>query len=491
MRISVDEEAPRGPPKRAHWEFALPKFPTSTEWLTLAALAGVYFAAAKLGLGFALVHPSASAIWPPAGIALAAFLVLGLEMWPAIFLGALLANLTTYGSLATSLCVGVGNTLEGLLGAMLVNRYAHGPKFFIRPSDIVMFTGLAVGLSTTVSPTVGLTSLALGGFAPWKDYGNIWLTWWLGDAAGDLIVAPVLVLWSTAPRPRWHRRRLLEAATLVIGLSLVALIVFDGLVPLPGDGRLPVQFLCAPFLFWAAFRLGRRAVATCVLVLAFIAILGTLRGLGPFARGPANESLLLLHGFLAVQAVTMLAAAAVVWQYREAQERLRRQAVKDELTGLANYRCMMSSLEAEIRRAQRAGAGRGFSTALLDMDRLKQINDHYGHLVGNRALCRVAECLRASCRVTDTAARFGGDEFAIILPETSETGARQLVERINARLMADEESPRLSVSAGVAVYPRDGATAEKLLTSADRELYRNKAAARAATAAAAPVGELV
>src|SRR5437667_8012104 len=128
MRISVDEEAPRGPPKRAHWEFALPKFPTSTEWLTLAALAGVYFAAAKLGLGFALVHPSASAIWPPAGIALAAFLVLGLEMWPAIFLGALLANLTTYGSLATSLCVGVGNTLEGLLGAMLVNRYARSEE---------------------------------------------------------------------------------------------------------------------------------------------------------------------------------------------------------------------------------------------------------------------------------------------------------------------------------------------------------------------------
>jgi len=291
MRTSVDEGAPRGPLERTRWEFALPKFPTATKLLTFAALAGAYFAAAKLGLGFALVHPSASAIWPPAGIALAAFLVLGLEMWPAIFLGALLANLTTYGSLATSLCVGVGNTLEGLLGAMLVNRYAHGSKFFIRPSDIVMFTGLAVGLSTTVSPTVGLTSLALGGFAPWKDYGNIWLTWWLGDAAGDLIVAPVLVLWSTAPRPRWHRRRLLEAATLVIGLSLVALIVFDGLVPLPGDGRLPVQFLCAPFLFWAAFRLGRRAVATCVLVLAFIAILGTLRGLGPLTRRwPAEYS---------------------------------------------------------------------------------------------------------------------------------------------------------------------------------------------------------
>jgi two-component system, cell cycle response regulator len=120
---------------------------------------------------------------------------------------------------------------------------------------------------------------------------------------------------------------------------------------------------------------------------------------------------------------------------------------------------------------------------LLDMDRLKQINDRHGHLVGNRALCRFAECLQASCRVTDTAARFGGDEFAIILPETSEAGARQLAERISGRVAADRESPQLSVSVGVAVYPRDGATAEKLLTAADKELYRNKATARARSAA--------
>jgi diguanylate cyclase (GGDEF)-like protein len=482
MRTSVDEAAPRGTPERTRREFALPKFLTATELLTLAAVAGVYFAAAKLGLGFAIVHPSASAIWPPAGIALAAFLMLGLEVWPAIFLGAFLANLTTHGSLATSLCIGLGNTLEGLLGAMLVNRYARGRMFFIRPRDIVTFAVLAALLSTTVSPTIGLTSLAVAGFAPWTDYGHIWLTWWLGDAAGDLIVAPVLVVWSTAPPVSRNRRWWLEAAVLLTGLSLVALIVFDGF-PVAGLERFPVEFVCVPFLFWAAFRLGRRAVATCVLVLSLIAIIGTLHGMGPFARGPTNESLLLLHAFLAVQAVTMLAAAAVVWQFREAEAHLRRQAVKDELTGLANYRCLMSSVEAEIRRAQRAVAGRGFSVLLLDMDRLKQINDRYGHLVGNRALCRLAECLRACCRATDTAARFGGDEFAIILPETSESGARQLAERVSARVAADGQSPQLSVSVGVSVYPRDGATAEKLLTAADKELYRNKAVARAGGAA--------
>jgi diguanylate cyclase (GGDEF)-like protein len=484
MRTSLDEAAPRGTPERTRREFARPKFPTARELLILAAVAGVYFAAAKLGLGFAIVHPSASAIWPPAGLALAAFLMLGFEVWPAILLGALLANLTTHGSLATSLCIGLGNTLEGLLGAMLVNRYARGRMFFIRPRDIVMFAVLAALVSTTVSPTMGLTSLAVAGFAPWRDYGHIWLTWWLGDATGELVVAPVLVVWGTAPPLPRSRRWWLEAAVILTGLSLVALIVFDGF-PVAGIERFPVEFVCVPFLFWAAFRLGRRAVVTCVLVLALIANIGTLHGVGPFARGPTNESLLLQDAFLAVQAVTMLAAAALVCQFREAEAHLRRQAVKDELTGLANYRYLMSNLGAEIRRAQRAGAGRGFSVLLLDMDRLKQINDRHGHLVGNRALCRLAECLRASCRVTDTAARFGGDEFAIILPETSDAGARQLAERVSARVAADGEWPKLSVSVGVAAYPRDGATAEKLLTAADKELYRNKATAR--TGGAAPL----
>jgi diguanylate cyclase (GGDEF)-like protein len=172
----------------------------------------------------------------------------------------------------------------------------------------------------------------------------------------------------------------------------------------------------------------------------------------------------------------MLAAAAVVWQQRQADKLARSQAVKDELTGLANYRHLMDTLQEEIRRAQRAR--RSFATLLLDVDGLKQINDRRGHLVGNRALCRIGECLRECCRATDTAARFGGDEFAIVLPETSEDGARHLAERIAQHLAADTEHPPLSVSIGVALYPGDGTSAEKLLSAADRELYRTKAAPR-------------
>jgi diguanylate cyclase (GGDEF)-like protein len=473
----VEELDPRRLAGRSDGLLSLLSLPIPRYLLTLAALASLYFLAAKLGLAFALVNPSATAIWPPTGIALAAFLVLGLETWPAILLGAFLANLTTQGSIATSLCIGAGNTLEGIVGALLVNRFAQGRFFFLRPRDVVKFAVLAAIFSTTISATIGVATLGAAGLARPGVFGHIWLTWWLGDSAGDLVVAPALILWSSAPRQLWNTRRALEGLLLVLGLSLVALMVFEGFLKMAGFEHLPLEYLCVPFLFWAAFRIGRRGLAGCVLVLSFIAITGTVHGLGPFARNDPNVSLLMLQGYLAVIAVTMLAAAAVIWERRQMEEEARRLAVQDELTGLANYRAFMASLQSEIRRTERAG--HAFAILLLDLDGLKKVNDRHGHLAGNRALIRMAECLRGACRVTDTPARFGGDEFAILLPETSEAGAAQLAQRITERLAADAELPPLSVSIGAAVYPRGGPGAEKLLAAADQELYRAKGRIRA------------
>src|SRR5437879_3351113 len=160
----------------------------------IVALAAIYFIAGKLGLKLATISASATVVWPSSGIALAAFLVLGPRLWPGILLGAFLVNVTTAGSVATSLGIGVGNTLEGLLGAYLVKRFAHGRYAFDRAPDIVKFAALAGIVSTTVSATCGVTSLVLGGFADWANYRDIWLTWWLGDAGGALIVTPLLVL---------------------------------------------------------------------------------------------------------------------------------------------------------------------------------------------------------------------------------------------------------------------------------------------------------
>ena len=110
----------------------------------------------------------------------------------------------------------------------------------------------------------------------------------------------------------------------------------------------------------------------------------------------------------------------------------------------------------------------------MDLDRLKGINDHYGHLAGSRALCRVADILRLHCRSIDTAARYGGDEFALVLPETDKIAAQQVADRIRIHLEIDEEIPRLSLSVGIATYPQSGHSVQQLLESADRALYTMK-----------------
>src|SRR5437660_10284946 len=153
-------------------------------------------------------------------------------------------------------------------------------------------------------------------------------------------------------------------------------------------------------------------------------------------------------------------------------EQVRSMAVTDPLTGLSNYRRLISVLEAELDRSSRTR--RSFSVVLLDMDGLKVINDQYGHLTGSRALVRISKILRNHSRAIDTAARYGGDEFALVLPEAGKDVASRVVSRIRERLSSEPEHPKLSVSAGVAAFPEDGDSPEKLLGAADRALYAMK-----------------
>ncbi len=214
----------------------------------LLALAAVYFVAGKLSLSLASVHASASAVWPPTGIALAAFLVLGRGLWPAILAGAFLVNVTTEGNAATSLGIATGNTFEGLVGAWLVERFAGGSAAFERPRDVFKFLALAGLLATAVSPSFGVTSLCLGGYAEWSQYGRIWLTWWLGDAGGAVVVAPALVLWARQPRAGWTSAQWIEVGAMLVLISLVGALAFGGLGTSPG-GRPSLSFLCLPLTF--------------------------------------------------------------------------------------------------------------------------------------------------------------------------------------------------------------------------------------------------
>jgi two-component system, cell cycle response regulator len=159
-------------------------------------------------------------------------------------------------------------------------------------------------------------------------------------------------------------------------------------------------------------------------------------------------------------------------EHKRGEEHAQLLAVTDPLTGLGNYRWLLQVLGAEVRRFDRTG--RPFAVLLLDLDELKKVNDRYGHMVGSRALCRLGDVLRVQCRAIDTAARYGGDEFAVVLPETSATAARVVAFRIRDQLARDNQQPPLSVSIGVADYPQGGETIEDLLRTVDRELYRMK-----------------
>ncbi|MFN2509618.1 MAG: MASE1 domain-containing protein [Chthoniobacterales bacterium] len=310
--------------------------------LMLAGLTAVYFVAGKLGLKLAFVNASASPVWPPAGIALGALLLLGYRAWPAIFLGAFLVNLSTAGNAATSVAIGAGNTLEAICGAWLVNRFAGGLGVFDRAENVFGFA-VAAMISTAIAPSVGVTSLALAGFADWHNYGAVWLTWWLGDASGDLIVAPVIILWAMAPSWRWSRREALEVGLLFVLLVLLGETVFGGWFPITAESY-PISFICGPVLVWTAFRFAQRETATGIFILCAIAIWGTLHNYGPFVMRNENQSLLILQSSTAVLTLTAMALAAAMAERRRASAALEQQKAVVEAANRTkdNFLAMLS-----------------------------------------------------------------------------------------------------------------------------------------------------
>src|SRR6266567_604678 len=164
----------------------------------LVGIGVIYFALAKVGFALASIHPSATPIWAPTGFALGAVLLWGYRTWPAIFAAALIANATTAGSIATAIAIATGNSLEAVLGAYLINRWSNGRDTFSTPNSVARFALICVVIAAPISASIGLTSLATAGFTEWTNFANIWVTWWLGDAAGALVIAPVIVLWASS-----------------------------------------------------------------------------------------------------------------------------------------------------------------------------------------------------------------------------------------------------------------------------------------------------
>jgi PAS domain S-box-containing protein len=294
--------------------------PSPRRLALLVLLALVYFAVGRLALSLALVNASITAVWPPTGIALAACLLAGPSVWPALFVGAFLVNVTNTGMVFPSLLIACGNTAEALVATWLIRRFADGAGTFEKTIHVLVYVA-AAAVATAVAASVGVTALTLGNLATPSDTATTWITWWAGDLSGALLVTPAIVTWVRERTTRLPSRRLTEVFLLVLALAAVCYWVFGPTAA--GTRSYPLMFLVLPVLLWAALRFGARGATAAILVTAGIATVGTLAGYGPFARQTLNESLLLLQAYLCMKMIVMLSLSAEVAARRGVEREMR------------------------------------------------------------------------------------------------------------------------------------------------------------------------
>lgn len=306
------------------------------------------------------------------------------------------------------------------------------------------------------------------------------VAWWISRMLLALLFVVAVLVDKFLPRSRHPKREIAGALFTVIGFTYLVAAALRHLpteaavdraayVPSPQQLLPGLIFLVAMLLYRRRLELADGAFDRTIYASAWINLA---------AQIAASQSQQLLDApFVLAEGLTVtsyaIALGGVLLDTARLFEQVRHMAVSDPLTGLANYRRLLDVLESETERTNRTE--RPFAILLLDLDGLKKINDTHGHLVGSRAICRLADILRIHCRAIDTAARYGGDEFALVLPETQEAEAQRVAERIREVMLNDAEQPKLSASIGISLYRGDGERIEKLLSEADQNLYIEKA----------------
>jgi PAS domain S-box-containing protein len=293
---------------------------------TIAAVAVVYFGAAKFGLSLAFSTKQVTALWPPTGIAVAALLLGGYRLWPAIYLAAFAVNALVGDSILAAVGIAMGNTLGPVVARFALGRLRGFDPTFSRVRDVLGLIVLGAVLGGAVSATNGVAALALGHIIPWSAYGSVWWVWWVGDAMGILVFAPVILSW--AARPMWDAARLTELCALFGGLLLASFVALLG-VFVPAATPFQLQYAVFPFIIWAALRFGVRETGLAAVLVTGLSVWGAVHDRGPFATGNLDQRLILLEMFMAVVTVTGLILSAVNGERSRAQRGLQR--ANDEL----------------------------------------------------------------------------------------------------------------------------------------------------------------
>ncbi|TMF98106.1 MAG: hypothetical protein E6I04_05305 [Chloroflexi bacterium] len=296
--------------------------------LRLAIVALAYYLTAQLGLRLALVHGQVTPVWPPTGIAVVAFLVLGYRMWPAVAAGALATNLPLGPSPAGAVIIAAGNTLAPLAAAALM-RFAGLQLDLERVRDAgAIVLGALAGMA--ISATAGSLVLVLLGPVPADSFVATWAVWWTGDAMGVLLVAPFLLSFRPSPnRPALGWRQQLELAALLAAVALVTFVVFEN--------RFRLEYVVYPLIMLAALRFRLRGAAPAALIASGVAVWAAVNDNGPFAGETLLQKMVTLQVFNIFVALASFVLVAYVETRQRAEQARTSSEAKSEFLRVASH----------------------------------------------------------------------------------------------------------------------------------------------------------
>ena len=457
-------------------------------------LAILYVGLGRLTFAVSVEHSNVtSVVFAPEGVALAFCILFGRRVAWGVFLGQTVLSIWSGPSVLGGAAIGLVNTLECAIGATLFARWRISPRFS-RPRDVALFVALVFLVLQPISATGGVSALWLVGATPtswipsgWEsfwihgiqrpiaDAGQIpqaWMHWWVGNSVGQILIAPLLLAWATtgtSRRPKGRSDLYISAAA--IGLTGVLATVFP---------IYPLLMLGAtyPLLVWIGLRRGLRGVTTANVLITPAVTWAGASGNGFLSHLSVADRLAYVGFFVATACIFSLMLFAMFEERRLLVERLHDLARRDSLVPLANRRHFVEQLQQLL--ADTAADGRPLAAVLFDIDHFKRVNDRNGHAAGDQVLIAVAGTCNAVVRSTDLAARVGGEEFAIVLPDTDLPGALRFADRLRGAIAEQHLEERsgavieaVTISVGVAAW-QPGDSLDAFLNRADRALYDAK-----------------
>lgn len=393
----------------------------------------IYLVTAVVGLHIDAVSGFATLVWLPTGISLAWLVLFGLRFWPAVFLGALAANMAVGAPPVVALSIAIGNAAEAVIGAYALCSIVRFRPQLDRLRDVVGLILWAAVVSTLISATVGVTSLYAGSLVSRASFLRTWTTWWVGDMISNLIVAPFLFVWSYQARIRLNGSQIVELVSILFVLTGISVVVFGGLLGI-GVMPSPITYLVFPPLIWVSLRFSPREAITAVGMLAVIAVASTAQGFGPFVGLTLSESLLYLQSFLAVIAVTTMLLSAAVSERRFMEKK------KDEFVSVASHelKTPITSIKVFAQTLQRRFEKSGDKQSSLNLARMNKQIDKLSRLV--RELLDVAKIQEGKMVVHKERFMVQGliDE---VMEELSKTTPHPIVVsgNVNVEVMADRD----------------------------------------------------